>query len=308
MAIDFGLALTPGPLPGKIHQWMTNLEAVLPNIEGHIRSLWMTDHFIWDTVPTYEALAVVAFIAAKFPEFDLGTAVLGQSYRNPAYLAKASATLQALSGGRFILGIGAGWKEDEYRAYGYDYPSAKIRLEQLEDALQITRLLWETEGPVSFEGKHYQIKDAYCEPRPDPAPIIMVGGGGKTTMKHAAKYADWWNISDTQLDTFVERMEILRGHCQNIDRDWHSIRKTWFGRMVLGNTEAEARKRGEEKGRAHYDGWALDAAFVGTPDQVIEQLMAFVDVGVDYFMLEVLDIELPEIQQMLTEKIIPHFQ
>lgn len=211
----------------------------------------MPDHFFWDDVPTYEAMVVLTFMAARFPEFAVGSSVLGQSYRNPALLAKMSNTLHALSGGRFILGIGAGWKEDEYLGYGY--PSAKTRLSELNEALLIIRKLWSEAGSLSFEGEHYRIKDAYCEPILDPAPTLMVGGGGRTTMRLAAKYADWWNLSDTPIDGFVERMRILEGHCEKQGRDFNTIRKTFFGRLVLGNTMEEARKRGMESGRSHSD-------------------------------------------------------
>ena len=305
MTIDFGLALTPGPLKGDIDKWLDDLDAVLPNLQGHFKSLWMPDHFFWDDMPTYEALTVLTFLAARFPQFDVGSSVLGQAYRNPAYLAKVAATLQVLTRGRFILGLGAGWKEDEHLAYNYDYPSAKIRLQQLEDTLQIIKQLWTSPDPVTYEGKHWdKVINAYCEPRPDPTPPIMIGGGGKTTMRHAARYADWWNISDVNVTDFKARLDILQHHCEDIWRDFASIRKTWFGRLVLGETEAEARARGQNKGRSHYAGWTLEGALLGTPQQVVEQIAAFAEVGVDYFMLEILDIESPAIQAMVIEDVL----
>ena len=124
----------------------------------------MTDHFQWEGQPTFEAWTVLAYIAARYPEFEVGPMVLGQSYRNPALLALMSASLQTLSGGRFIMGIGAGWKEDEYLSYNYPFPSAKTRVQQLEETLVILKTMWEEPGPVSYSGKHYSIKDAWCEP------------------------------------------------------------------------------------------------------------------------------------------------
>jgi alkanesulfonate monooxygenase SsuD/methylene tetrahydromethanopterin reductase-like flavin-dependent oxidoreductase (luciferase family) len=304
MTIQFGLILSPGPLKGEIERWLQDLDDVLPVLESHVDSLWMPDHFFWDDMPTYEAMTVLTYLAARFPAYHVGTGVLGQTYRNPALLAKMGATLQALSGGRFIMGIGAGWKEDEHLAYNIPYPSAKIRLEQLEDTLQILRLMWTTPGPITFEGSHYRVKDAYCEPLPDPVPTIMVGGGGKTTMLHAARYADWWNISDVPANYYAERLNTLRSHCESLGRDFSTIRKTWYGRMVLGTTEAEARHRGQTQGRDHYDGWTLDAALIGTPAQVVDQIAAFVDLGVDYFMVDILDVHLPVIQELLLETVI----
>ncbi len=308
MAVDFGMALPPGPTKEQPDTWMEVLESALPVLQGHIRSLWMPDHFFWVDNPTYEAMTVLTYLATRYPDYEVGSSVLGQSYRNPAYLAKLAATLQVLSGGRFILGIGAGWKEDEYLAYDYAFPSAKIRLEQLEDTLQIIRLMWESTGPVSYEGKHYRIQNAYCEPRPDPAPPIMVGGGGNTTMLHAARYADWWNLSDASIETYQARLNILQHHCDTIGRDFSTIRKTYFGRLVLAGSEAEARVQAVTQGRSHYDGWTPDGALVGTPLQVVEQMQPFLNIGVDYFIVEILNIASPDVQQMVVEEVIPQVQ
>ena len=127
-----------------------------------------------------------------------GNAVLCQSFRNPALLAKMAATLQFMSGGRFILGLGAGWHEEEYQAYGYEFPSAPVRVEQLEEAIQIIQIMWREET-ATFQGRHYQVAEARCEPRPDPIPPIMVGAFKPKMLRLAAKYADWWNVSSTSL-------------------------------------------------------------------------------------------------------------
>lgn len=179
MSVSFGLVVPAGSPKGHINQWQTDLDAVIPLIEGHFESLWMTDHFFWADNPTYEAWTVVTYLATQYPQFKVGPIVLGQSYRNPALLAKMAATLQSLTQGRFMMGIGAGWKEDEYHAYGYPYPRPSVRIEQLEDTLEIMTRLWKESDKVSYTGKHYTIKDAYCEPKPNPMIPILVGGGGK---------------------------------------------------------------------------------------------------------------------------------
>ena len=306
--IEIGLALTPGPLKGQPQQWLANYDHVVPHLTGLVDSLWMPDHFFWEDMPTYEAMTVVTYLAARFPTFKVGSSVLSQSYRNPALLAKMAATLQALSNGRFILGIGAGWKESEYRAYDYPYPSAKIRLQQLDEALTLIKKMWTEAGPISFAGQHYQVNQAYCEPRPEPTPVVMIGGGGKTTMRLAARHADWWNLSDVDIDVFKQRLAILEAHCNDIGRDFGSIRKTWFGRLVLGSSAEEAQKRGTTSGRSHYAGWNLAGAFVGTPEQVLTQIRPFVDIGVDTFMFEILDIEQADILQMTVEVVLPAIQ
>ena len=302
--VDFGFAITPGPVKGKVQQWQTEYDEIMPDLAGHVKSLWVTDHFFWEDMPTHECWTTMTYFLTRYPDFEVGSSVVGQSYRNPALTAKMGATLQTLSNGRFILGIGAGWKDTEYLGYGYDFPSAKIRLQQLKDTLEIIRRLWEEEGAVSYQGEHYHIQDAYCEPKPDPVPKIMVGGGGKTTMRHAAQYADWWNLSDVLFDEFKERQDILESHCQDIERDFSTIRKTRFCRLSLGKSKEEAIARAEREGRTHYAGWTVDGAFVGTPEQVREAMQPYIDIGVDYFMLEVLNAEQPDIRQMFVEEVI----
>lgn len=296
MPVKFGLSLPAGPPKGQIDKWLTDLDTLVPLIRGYFSGLWMTDHFFWDDNPTYEAWTVLAFLAARYPGFELGPVVLGQSYRNPALLAKMAATLQTLCGGRFIMGIGAGWKEDEYHAYGYAYPSPGVRVAQLEDTLEILTRLWKEPGKVSYQGTHYHITNAYCEPKPDPVPPILVGGGGRKTTRLAARFADLWNLPDANYDTYRERLALLLGHCEDLGRDPASLRKGWFGRLVVGRTEAEAGTRG---GR-----WTSDNAFAGTPGQVVEQMRRFVDLGCDHFIVEVLDIDQPEVLGMVLEEVI----
>lgn len=298
MTIEFGLVLPIGPPKNGIDRFLGNLEEVLPLLEGHFQSLWMTDHFFWDDEPTFEAWTVISYLAARWPQFKIGPMVLGQSYRNPALLAKMGATLQTLCRGNLIMAVGAGWKEDEYRAYGYPYPRASVRVEQLEDTLEILTRMWTAPDKVSYKGNHYSIVDAYCEPKPVPVPPILVGGGGEKTMLLAARFADWWNIPDANFTDYKSRVAILHQHCYSIGRDPDSIRLTWFGRLVVGKTQAEALQRG--RGR-----WVADNAFVGSPEQVAEQLQQFVELGTDYFMVEVLDVDQPDVRAMVLEEVLP---
>src|SRR6202165_4501387 len=131
MAFEFGLGLQAGPSKGQLKRYVEDLEYCLPRFGPLIKSLWMTDHFFWGDEPTYEAWTVMSYLAARFPQYQVGPIVLGQSYRNPALTAKMGATLQSLSSGRLIMALGAGWKEDEYLAYGYDFPKAGIRIGEL---------------------------------------------------------------------------------------------------------------------------------------------------------------------------------
>ncbi len=300
MTVDFGLALVESHPKSDLNYWMNNLEHLLPHMEGKIKSLWMTDHLFWGEDFAYEVWTVLSYLAAKFPAFDVGPMVLGQNYRNPALVAKAAATLQQFSGGRFIMGIGAGWKEDEYRGYGYDLPSAKVRLEQLDDALEIFKRLWTQSGKVSYQGKHYHIQDAILEPKPVPVPSICVGVKGDHALKIVAKHADWWNISDVNIRTFKERSAVLDQHCAAIGRDPKSIRRTWFGRVVTGRSEPEIQRLANS--------WKMpfttDNAFVGTPAQIVEQMSEFVAAGCDYFMIDILGLPDQTILYMVLDEIV----
>ncbi len=298
MKVDFGLGLLPGPPKNDTGQWAEALDLVLPQMAGHFRSLWMTDHFFWNDNPTYEAWTVMAFMAARWPQYEIGSMVLGQGYLNPALLAKMAATLQSLSGGRLVLGLGAGWKEDEYRAYNFSYPNPATRIEQLENTLEIVKRLWETPGKVNYEGKHYRVSDAFCEPKPEPLPPIMVGGGGRKTTLVAARHADWWNLSDARFDVYSDRVRLLQEHCLSIGRDPGSLRLTWFGRLAVGRTEADAKALGGRK-------WTVKNAFVGRPRQVVRQMKEFVELGVDYFMLEVLGLPDPSVLKRVLEEVLP---
>ena len=301
MTVDFGFVLPAGPRKGAIDAWLDDLDRMTPQLAGHFKSLWMTDHFFWEDNPTYEAWTVLAFAAARWPNFDLGPIVLGQSYRNPALTAKMAATLQTLSRGRLILALGAGWKEDEYHAYGYPYPAPGVRVAQLADTLEIVHRLWTAPAPVTYRGEHYQIVDAFCEPKPDPLPPILVGGGGARTMGLAVRYADLWNLPDANAETYAQRLAVLHRLCDEAGRKRASLRLSYFGRLAVAASEAAAEALSDGR-------WTRSNAIVGTRAQVIEQLQAFTTLGVSYFMLEVLGLPDDERLATVTEEILPRFR
>ena len=187
---DFGIVLYPSFVPGD--DYLDGYRETLDGLPPDFTTVWIPDHFQFGDSLRPEAWTVLTYLAALFPRFRFGHLVLGQSFRNPALLAKMAATLQDLTGGRYILGIGAGWHEEEYRAYGYDYPSGGTRVEELAEAIEVIRAMW-TESPATFHGKHYRIDGAYCVPRPDPPPPIMVGTNGPKALRVTARLADWWN-------------------------------------------------------------------------------------------------------------------
>ena len=149
--------------------FVRDLGHVLDVASQHFSSLWVSDHFMTGDRFRMECWTELAWIAARYPGPMLGTIVMANSYRHPPLLAKMAASLQVFSHGRFILGYGAGWADDEYHAYGYEFPSTKVRIEQMVEGIEAIRALW-TESPANYEGRWYQLRDAYCEPRPDPQP------------------------------------------------------------------------------------------------------------------------------------------
>ncbi len=201
--LHFGFVV---PLQGEIGRrhlpiLMAMEPRYLPVICERFDSLWVYDHlyaFGKREAPYMESWTSLTWLAARVPDIPLGTLVLGVGYRNPALLAKMAATLQTLSGGRLVLGIGAGWREEEYPAYAYPFPPAPVRIDQLEEAVRIIRSMW-TERAPSFHGKYFSIENAYCSPQPDPPPPIMIGGGGeKRMLPLIGRLADWWNVGDAR--------------------------------------------------------------------------------------------------------------
>jgi len=301
MAITFGLVVPAGPPKGHIAKWAQDLELLLPEIETYFESLWMTDHLQWEDKPTFEAWTVMSYLATRWPQFKVGPVVLGQSYRNPALLAKMAATLQTLCKGNFIMGIGAGWKEDEYHAYDYPYPRPGVRVAQLEDTLEILTRMWNEPGQVSYQGTHYKVVDAYCEPKPDPVPPILVGGGGQKTMRLAARFGDLWNIPDAGIETYRQKLPILKQHCEDVGRNFDSIRLSWFGRLGVAATQATAEALSDGK-------WTSANALVGTPQQVVDLVTDFAAIGIDYFMVEVLDFANPNTRRMVLDEVLAKLQ
>jgi alkanesulfonate monooxygenase SsuD/methylene tetrahydromethanopterin reductase-like flavin-dependent oxidoreductase (luciferase family) len=253
---------------------------------------------------TLEAWTGLTYLAGKFEGYDFGNIVLSQSYRNPALLAKMAATFQLMSGGRLILSIGAGWKEDEYLAYGYDYPSTATRIHQMGEAVQVIRKMWR-EPKATFHGKYYHIQDAVCEPKPDPLPPILIGGGGKKiTLRYVAQYADWWNFPGGTPAHYGELLNVLRSHCQDVGRNYDEIIKTWAIECVaVADSNAAAREIAQAS--PLYD---PETAIVGTPKVVENQLRQFTDLGVQHFMFRMADFPNTGSAELFAKEVAPKFQ
>jgi alkanesulfonate monooxygenase SsuD/methylene tetrahydromethanopterin reductase-like flavin-dependent oxidoreductase (luciferase family) len=281
--IQFGFIMPADQLnKARRTTYVEDLERAMKLIHGHFDSAWVIDHLQFGDDDMLEGFTTLTYMAARHPQLKFGHTVLCQSFRNPALLAKMGATLHFLSGGRFILGLGAGGQEEEHRAYGYDFPPAGVRVEQLAETLQIIKALW-TEPKATFQGKHYQIQEAYCEPRPEPLPIIMVGAFQPKMLRLTARYADWWNVSSTGIEAYRRMVGTFEQACAAVGRDPATVRRSTGGGCVCASTQAEAKRIGGDR---YSTDDPEDFNFVGTPQQIVEQLRPFIDLGVDYFMLD----------------------
>jgi F420-dependent oxidoreductase-like protein len=256
--------------------------------------LWVYDHV--ETVPrrepthVFEAFTTLAALSQRTVSIGLGQLVTCSSYRHPGLLAKEAAGLDVMSGGRLILGLGAGWYDEEYQAYGYDYLPDRERLDVLEETLQVVRALW-TDETVTFHGRHLHFDGAYCDPKPlQTLPPLWVGGGGeKVTLRIAAALADAtnWQVG---LDEFIHKSEVLRGHCERLGRDFDSIVRTHGPDCRIFDTEQDlaawlaAPDGGNLWGGGDPDVYARDN-LVGTVEQVAAKVQAFVDAGCREFVL-----------------------
>ena len=270
-------------------------------------SIWVYDHFHTVPVPsdeaTHEAWTLMAAFAAATGRVRLGQMCTCIAYRNPAYLAKVAATVDIISEGRLEMGIGAGWYEQEWRAYGYGFPSAGDRLGALREGVEIFRQMW-TQGQATLDGRFYQVDGAICAPRPlqgtslDGSPISgiplwVAGGGERKTLRIAAEYAQYTNFDGTP-EVFEHKSAVLRGHCDAVGRDFATITRSADYNVCIGGDQRELDDRfawmldhfiraGVPRERAERQVAGLRREpLVGTPEQIVEKLRALEKLGMTY--------------------------
>ena len=301
--IQFGFCM-PGDLLDKTRRaaFVQDLNRALELVTGHFDSAWFIDHLQFGNADVLEGFTALTYMAALHPQIKFGHTVLCQSFRNPALLAKMGATFQFLSGGRFVLGIGAGWHAEEYQAYGYNFPSNSMRVAQLEEALQIIKAMWSQEK-ATFHGRYYRVIDAHCEPKPEPLPIIMIGAFKPKMLRLTAKYADWWNVSSLGVEGYRDIAQECERACSQVGRDPSTLKRTWVGGCACATTQEEARAWAGDRYSAEnaYD----DFGFVGTPQQVVEQMRPFIELGIDYFMLDCGGFPKLTTLEMLVSQVLP---
>ncbi|GAB4084337.1 LLM class F420-dependent oxidoreductase [Myceligenerans cantabricum] len=298
-------------------------------------SAWVYDHF--HTVPepteeaTHEAWSLMAAFAAASQRVRLGQMCTCMAYREPTYLAKTASTVDAVSGGRVEMGIGAGWYEHEWRAYGYGFPSAGERLRALDEGVQIMANMWRTGSSGTFEGTRYQVDGARCYPQPlqrlavgdggaevPSIPLWIAGGGEKKTLRIAAQHAQYTNFVGAP-EGFAHKSSVLRGHCDALGRDFGEITRSANYNTVIGETEREV----EDKLRwieDHLRRWAptradheigvwRDGYLTGTPEQIVEKLRTVEGLGMTYAITYFLEAAYDQSGIELFEKqVIPELQ
>jgi alkanesulfonate monooxygenase SsuD/methylene tetrahydromethanopterin reductase-like flavin-dependent oxidoreductase (luciferase family) len=302
--LEFAFCTPPGDREmGRVNRatLVADQDRLLSFVTQHFGSVWVSDHMMEGDRYRIEPWTQATWIAARFPGVKLGHNVLANSYRHPPLMAKMAASLQELSGGRFILGYGAGWLEPEYLAYGYEFPSARVRIAQMEEGVQVIRALWR-DSPASFSGEYYTVRDAYCEPRPSPEPPVLIAGEGEQFLLRAvARHADWWLSYGHRPDVLRQKISVLASHCQDVGRDPSSIRRATPLTVYLDRSADAARA------------WAGDAvnaeqpAFAGDPAAMVDRLTELAEMGFDMVqlrfakMFDTADIEL------FVDAVRPHF-
>ena len=279
-------------------QWATmrGLAQAADNLP--FESIWVYDHFHTVPVPTrevtHEAWTLMSAFAAATTRVRLGQMCTCMGYRNPAYLAKVASTIDLISGGRVEMGIGGGWYEHEWRAYGYGFPRAGDRLGMLDEGVQIMRQLWTT-GEATLAGKHYQVDGAIGRPVPlqeGGIPLWIAGGGERKTLRIAAKYGQYTNFDSTP-DVFKRKSEILAEHCKDVGTDFDAIVRSSNFNIIIGETDKDVADK-LAWARAHYEPLipadALERNYkmlstgplVGTPEKIAEHLTEMAELGMAY--------------------------
>tara|TARA_B110000467_G_scaffold42446_1_gene38981 strand:+ start:2108 stop:3049 length:942 start_codon:yes stop_codon:yes gene_type:complete len=294
----------------KENQWKTILDSASKIENLGYESIWVYDHF--HTVPTptqdptYECWSLMSALSQTTSRVRLGQMCTCNSYRNPSYLTKVASTIDVMSGGRLEYAIGAGWYDQEYKAYGYEYPSAGIRLKMLEESLIIYKRMT-TQEKASFEGEYYQIKDAINQPKPiqEPHPPLWVcGGGEKVTLKLLARYGDYGNW-DVDVDGFISKSNILKQHCDTENRNFDDIGKTLHTNVIIGDNQSDLDNKLEKISEATSipKDIYLKKPLVGVKNEVFEKIDEFETHGCVYLIAYIADIVWGDTLDILKDKL-----
>jgi len=305
--IHFGVTL-----PQIKRSWEQTRAAAVEIDRLGFHSVWLNDHVYGVPVPQLpilEAWTTLSAVAAVTSRVELGTLVTPVGFRNPALLGKMVATLDNISAGRVIASLGVGWFKDEFIGYGYEFPSTRARLEQVDEAAQVLKRLWTQEG-ASFAGKHFRIEGAVCEPRPVRVPPLMIGGSGeKVLLRLVAEHADIWNnpaVTQAELGAKVAK---LHAHCAAVGRDPGAITVSQQCLVVIGSDAAAAAAQIDKAAKIYggHMGAGGEHGIAGTPEQCIAGIQRHIDLGCTMFVIEFFGKDVREPAALFAEKVLPAF-
>jgi F420-dependent oxidoreductase-like protein len=276
-------------------------------------SIWVYDHL--HTVPTpeieatFECWSSMAALARDTSSVRLGQLVTCNGYRPPALLAKMASCIDVMSHGRLIVGIGAGWYQNEYEAHGYSYGDTPERLRMLAEAVQVLKAMW-TQERAQFEGRYYHLRGAINEPKPvqKPHPPLWIGGGGeRVTLKLVARYGDACNFGGDP-ETVRHKLDVLRGHCQTVGTDYERIVKSSEVHAILGDETEVARVVGDTARRTRQDADAVRSQFAplaGPAEKIAETIQGLVDAGIEYLVVYLPNAAEGGALQRFAEEVVP---
>ncbi len=293
MAVRFGVFVPQGwrmdlvEIRDPIEQFEAMTAVAKAADAGPWDSIWVYDHFHTTPEPTmettFEAWTISATLARDTERVKIGQMVSCNGYRNPALFAKIASTVDVASHGRLYAGIGAGWYEHEWRAYGYGFPDVPERMRMFREAVEIIHRMW-TEDRPTFQGRYYSIDGPINEPKgvSQPHPPLWIGGSGeKVTLKLVAQFGDACNVGG-DLDTIRHKLDVLKGHCETVGRDYGEIvRSTTLNVFPLASGDDPERATAQARGTKPFEEYAR-AVTVGTPDQIAEKIRPLVDAGINY--------------------------
>ncbi len=257
-------------------------------------TLWVNDHLLPSVGPSdgpnFESWTLLGAMAVSTSKIQIGCMVTSNTFRQPSILAKMATTVDHLSNGRLILGIGAGWFKREHEAYGVEFSTMRGRAKRLDEALQVITKLWQADPTASFEGKYYSLTDAPFVPKPvqQPMPPIMIGGiGEKLTLPIVARYAQMWNVPILSPGQFAKKNQVLQQYCKDINRDCNEIERSYLAPMYLNPTPEALQKvlLRVMKMRGMTADEARQTVLAGTTDEIRLQLQAYIDIGVTHFII-----------------------
>lgn len=316
MPVRFGLQIPSFSFPSRPRDNVYDVarELALEAESLGVDSVWLMDHLFQipvvapETDPILDCWIGLAGLAAHTSRIRIGTLVAAAGFRPPSILAKMTATLDVLSHGRLIVGIGAGWCDWEHRAYGLAFPPIGERMERLEESIRILRALWSDER-ATFRGKHFQVENAVCAPKPlqRPHPPLLIGGSGaKVTLRLTAQYAQMHNLGSGGLDEARRVLGLLRAHCERLGTSYEAIVKSRLTPILFADGPADA----ERRIRAVCPAGETEQGFrartlIGTPAEIASQLRAYAELGVDYFITSFFDPEPAEPLRVLMREVAP---